>query len=480
MTAYQKVWPEGWKDNEDGGTYIDAAGLNHIEDGIIAATNAVTAAEVNIQTLNTQDATVLRDAKQYSDGNLATAKSYTDTADSNIRSLIAEKLSTTYKAGGSVAFSALPALTAENLGVVVNVNEAFTTNANFVEGAGKTHPAGTNVVVALSGATYKYDALSGFIDLSIYAQTATVNSQLSAKADQSAMTTALANKVNVVAGKGLSANDYTTAEKNKLLSIEEGAQVNEVTLEQYRMVMAMLSAARIQNRGFQKQFENFRAVFDNFLYAQGISTYMTAVGAGVIDIMDAAPGQIHSITVDSSLSGQRLYVQLSNGAGLTDTTVTVNGSGVATVSLATRKGRNRLYITTTAYAFPPGTNGGHHPHTGGTFVNSHTDENGNFAYDYWIPNHSVEAKVRYVQDTELGDEIAKEITWEDFLAACGLSVTYSVTSNPAAVQSAGKELYMKLDGYPFGTQEKPVYAKTSYPNAQCRVFYVAEYSCLGT
>ena len=153
MTAYQKVWPEGWKDNEDGGTYIDAAGLNHMEDGIAAATNAVTAAETRIQELNTQDATVLRNAKQYSDGNLATAKSYTDTADGNIRSLIAEKLSTTYKAGGSVAFSALPALTAENLGVVVNVNEAFTTNANFVEGAGKTHPAGTNVVVALSGST---------------------------------------------------------------------------------------------------------------------------------------------------------------------------------------------------------------------------------------------------------------------------------------------------------------------------------------
>ena len=475
MTAYQKVWPEGWKDNEDGGTYIDAAGLNHMEDGIAAATNAVTAAETRIQELNTQDATVLRNAKQYSDGNLATAKSYTDTADSNIRSLIAERLSTTYKAGGSVAFSALPALTAENLGVVVNVNEAFTTNANFVEGAGKNHPAGTNVVVALSGSTYKYDALAGFVDLSAYATTSTVNSQLNGKADKSTMTAALANKVDAVSGKGLSTNDFTTAEKDKLLSVEAGAQVNEITAEHYRSVMAMLNLARFQNAGFQKQFENFRAVFDNFLYVQGVPLYMDAVGVGVIDIRDAAAGQIHSITVDSSLSGQRLYVQLSNEAGLTDTTVTVNSDGVALLSLATRKGRNRLYVTTSAYTFPPGTNGGHGAHTGGTYVNSHTDENGKFAYDYWLPKNAVDAKVRYIQDIKLGDEVAKELSYDDFLAMLGLSVTYSVTDNPAAVHAAGKELYVKLDGYPFATKEKPTYSKCNYPCDAYKVFYVAEY-----
>lgn len=38
--------------------------------------------------------------------------------------------------------------------------------------------------------------------------------------------TALANKVDVVAGKGLSTNDYTTAEKNKLAGIAAGAEVN--------------------------------------------------------------------------------------------------------------------------------------------------------------------------------------------------------------------------------------------------------------
>lgn len=41
--------------------------------------------------------------------------------------------------------------------------------------------------------------------------------------------TALNNKVDKVTGKGLSTNDYTTADKTKLAGIEEGAQVNKVT-----------------------------------------------------------------------------------------------------------------------------------------------------------------------------------------------------------------------------------------------------------
>lgn len=39
----------------------------------------------------------------------------------------------------------------------------------------------------------------------------------------------LFNKVDKISGKGLSTNDYTTAEKNKLAGIAEGAQVNTVT-----------------------------------------------------------------------------------------------------------------------------------------------------------------------------------------------------------------------------------------------------------
>lgn len=104
------------------------------------------------------------------------------------------KLSSVYKPGGSVAFASLPAASAGNLGMVYNVTDAFSTTANFVDGAGSTHPAGTNVVVVSADGGYKYDVLAGFVDLTGYVQKE--------------------------AGKALSANDYTDEEKAKLAGLE--------------------------------------------------------------------------------------------------------------------------------------------------------------------------------------------------------------------------------------------------------------------
>lgn len=50
---------------------------------------------------------------------------------------------------GSVAYANLPAVLTSNMkGYVYNVTDQFTTDARFVEGAGKKYAAGTNVVVA--------------------------------------------------------------------------------------------------------------------------------------------------------------------------------------------------------------------------------------------------------------------------------------------------------------------------------------------
>lgn len=120
------------------------------------------------------------------------------------------KISSVYKPGGSKAFAGLPTPAASILGMVYNVTDAFTTTVTFVEGAGKTYPAGTNVVVVQVESAYKFDTLSGFVDLSPYATT-------------EAMNTALNGKVSKVSGMGLSTNDYTTDEKNKLAGIADGA-----------------------------------------------------------------------------------------------------------------------------------------------------------------------------------------------------------------------------------------------------------------
>ena len=89
---------------------------------------------------------------------------------------IAGAISSTYKAAGSVTFANLGALTAANEGKVYNVSEAFTTTIDFVDGLGGNYPAGTNVVIINVGTAqnpeYKYDILSGFVDLSGYARSA--------------------------------------------------------------------------------------------------------------------------------------------------------------------------------------------------------------------------------------------------------------------------------------------------------------------
>lgn len=71
---------------------------------------------------------------------------------------------------GSIAFASLPALSASVCNFMYNITDKFTTTEDFVEGAGKKYPAGTNVAivnVADSGeAVYKYDAMPGVIDTS--------------------------------------------------------------------------------------------------------------------------------------------------------------------------------------------------------------------------------------------------------------------------------------------------------------------------
>lgn len=67
----------------------------------------------------------------------------------NLREEISNKLTSVYKASGSLAFASLTSalLVKANEGNVYNITDAFTTTADFVEGAGKKHTAGTNVVI---------------------------------------------------------------------------------------------------------------------------------------------------------------------------------------------------------------------------------------------------------------------------------------------------------------------------------------------
>lgn len=167
-----------------------------------------------------------------------------DKSDTYTKAQVDAKLSGAYKVKGSSTFEALPK---DNnvVGDVYNITNAFNLG-------GKHYDAGTNVVWTEEG----WDALSGSFDTtaiesSIQEVADDLASEVTrAKGAESANTTAIANeveratgveetlnsnitqlqtqKVDKVEGKGLSTNDYTTPEKNKLAAIE--AEANKYVL----------------------------------------------------------------------------------------------------------------------------------------------------------------------------------------------------------------------------------------------------------
>ena len=124
---------------------------------------------------------------------------------------------------GTKAFSGLTPstdLAAANVGFMWNISDAFTTTADFVEGAGVSIPAGANVYVANpSTGVYKYDIFQGMYDLSGYA----VKSEMSVTPGEGAN----ADKTTIQLKTGTSATVLTThqdisGKADKVASATEG------------------------------------------------------------------------------------------------------------------------------------------------------------------------------------------------------------------------------------------------------------------
>lgn len=99
-------------------------------------------------------------------------KSYVDTKVSGlqtaaqVKAAINSALTGVYTPRGSISFANLPQPQEGNKGYVYNVLDDFTTTSAFIDGAGHSYGAGTNVVCADAGSgNYKWDVLAGIIDL---------------------------------------------------------------------------------------------------------------------------------------------------------------------------------------------------------------------------------------------------------------------------------------------------------------------------
>lgn len=100
--------------------------------------------------------------KNLINGKANAADVYTKTeTDAAITSAVNAAVAGVYKVKGSVAFASLPT-EGMSEGDVYNVSDAFTTTSSFVEGAGKSYPAGTNVVYTAAG----WDCMAGTYDFS--------------------------------------------------------------------------------------------------------------------------------------------------------------------------------------------------------------------------------------------------------------------------------------------------------------------------
>lgn len=161
-------------DSTFSGAYADLTGKPSIGGKEIASGNQ-TAASLGLATpadvttaANNARAGAINDVKNLGYQTAANVDSKVNAAKTELQN----SLGSAFRAKGSTAFASLPAPASATKGDVWNITDQFTTDDQFVDGSGKTLPAGTNVVAVAvtTGDTtvMKWDALTGMIDLSGY------------------------------------------------------------------------------------------------------------------------------------------------------------------------------------------------------------------------------------------------------------------------------------------------------------------------
>ena len=208
------------------------------------------------------------------------------------------------------------------------------------------------------------------LDLSDVASATEVSTAIAGKADKTYVDDKLAKKVDKVTGKGLSTNDYTTAEKTKLSGIAANAQVNVIESVKVngtalkvtdKAVNVVVPAATVTG---VKSGDKVLALANKELSTTLGLTYdsatkkinLTGIGSAVIASVDATDfikdGMVEGVSFDpetknltitfNTESGKEdIEVDLSDlvdtytaGTGITITgnSITVNTSTIATVA----------------------------------------------------------------------------------------------------------------------------------------------------
>lgn len=263
-----------------------------------------------------------------------------------------------YRAGGSVEFDELPEPGEDHLGYVYNVTDAFETTADFVEGAGISYPAGTNVIIVDVGTesepVYKYDVLSGLYEvddqMSDVSENPVQNKVVKAAIEEAAegeeiATTATSSELTLSTSAG-NINSLTVYGKsevvnNKIISAGEGYAVVDLrtlnwtrsTQYTYPFFYATLSMAKANGNGLTARFQKItnvsssvfgRNTQDNqFCFTSNADTgqllircdeYTNATG-----FKNAMSGVLLCYELADPAQGNAIAVKTDNGTGIDGT-----------------------------------------------------------------------------------------------------------------------------------------------------------------
>lgn len=206
--------------------------------------------------------------------------------------------------------------------------------------------------------------------ITIAAATVTVDSSLSSTStnpvQNKVINTALGNKVDKVNGKGLSTNDYTTDDMNKLAGIEDGAQVNQYAFSEVEIGRRIIHADRESSPLYIEAGDNIVLnVLDNegenygFSISATDTTYSDATtsthglmsAADKVKLNGIAEGATANIGTITGVSMNGTSIATSGVANITSLPASIlNGAIKNGVTATTQSaGDNSTKVATTAF-----------------------------------------------------------------------------------------------------------------------------------
>lgn len=143
-------------------------------------------------------------------------------------------------------------------------------------------------------------------------------------------------KVDKVYGKGLSTNDYTTAEKNKLSEIEEGANKTVVDTS-----LETTSTNPVQNKAVKTAIDNLQASIDAKPSPADAVYTVTASSTDGVAYTATVPG------IDSLTAGASFIMVPNKTSASQEPTLNVNGLGAKKIR---RRLNNLVTVTSKGYS----------------------------------------------------------------------------------------------------------------------------------